>query len=98
MFHITAHVGLTRWAAEQHPDIRRESATPPGHVPAADPPTAEKPGIWDNFQADFLGHLAEANRSLARAGLPLLDVPHEADVPKRINGVRAEARLPSTET
>ncbi len=24
MFHISAHVGLTKWAIEAHPDIRRE--------------------------------------------------------------------------
>lgn len=25
MFHVAAHVGLTRWAAERHPDIRRKN-------------------------------------------------------------------------
>lgn len=28
MFHASSHVGLTKWATERHPDIRRESSLP----------------------------------------------------------------------
>lgn len=72
MFHVPAHVALTRWARDEHPDIRREFlAQPPTSLPwgpAADDGwiLVQDPNLWTSLRAPFIDKLNEASRALER--------------------------------
>lgn len=72
MFHASSHVGLTKWATERHPDIRREFLSPSlctlstlyvnrltdYHI------LVEEPCFWDNLRAPFADRLNQASQAL----------------------------------
>lgn len=59
MFHASSHVGLTKWATERHPDIRRESLNPRPVAPFSHPQ-----GMTLLSQPTFLFHVTDSHVSV----------------------------------
>lgn len=73
MFHASSHVGLTKWATERHPDIRREFCSVPFrfflctiyvNCLTDDHILVEEPCFWDNLRAPFADRLNQASQAL----------------------------------
>lgn len=65
MFHVSSHVGLTKWATERHPDIRCKAYRfPVASSPADNHVLVEEPGFWDNLRAPFADRLNQASQAL----------------------------------
>lgn len=73
MFHVSSHVGLTRWAAEGHPDIRGKDIHPEPEDEAEQwaetdcvDDIVEDPAFWDNLRAPFADKLHQASQALEK--------------------------------
>lgn len=70
MFHVSSHVGLTRWATEKHPDIRCKNDSTPFNI--LDWLTdriifvVDDPGFWDGVRAPFADKLLLASQTLEK--------------------------------